>query len=229
MFRGFAVASFALSLLGAVALGASQAHAENATFYTASYVEVGPVLARVGAATLRAYRETGRKSDGVISLEVLQRIDRPNQFVVLGAWADRKTYESHEAAPHTKALNDKLATMLVAPVDVRRLSALSHAPTKPSKDPVVVVTHIDVIPTAKDDAVVALKQLAIDSRKHASNLRFDIGQQIDRPNHFTAVEEWSSRGGFDLHQMQRQTRNFRAKLAPVAGALYDERLFKILK
>jgi quinol monooxygenase YgiN len=43
------------------------------------------------------------------------------------------------------------------------------------------------------------------------------------------VEAWSNRGAFDVHQMRKETREFRTKLAPMTGALYDERLFKWLK
>ncbi len=67
------------------------------------------------------------------------------------------------------------------------------------------------------------------SRKHAGNLQFDVWQQVGRPNHFTVVESWNTRGAFDLHQMQKETREFRGKLAPMLGALYDERLYKPLK
>ena len=77
--------------------------------------------------------------------------------------------------------------------------------------------------------VAAVKQLAEDSRKHANNLSFDVWQQTNRPNHFTVVESWGNRGSFDLHEMQKETREFRTKLATMTGALYDERLYKMLK
>ena len=74
----------------------------------------------------------------------------------------------------------------------------------------------------------AVKQLAEDSRKHAGNLTFDVWQQTNRPNHFTVVESWANRGAFDVHEMQKETREFRMKLGPMSGALYDERLYKVL-
>ena len=218
-----------LALAGlAITLGSSAAMAQNATFFTVSYIEVGPVLARVGAAALSAYRETGRKDQGAGGLEVYQRIDRPNQFAVLGAWADQKAYEAHSAGDSSKKLNEKIATMLAAPVDTRAHNAVSIVPAKPGKESLVVITHVDVIPTYKDDAANALEQLADQSRKHSGNLEFDIGRQTTRPNHFTIVETWANRGAFDVHQMQKDTREFRAKVAPMMGALYDERLFKAL-
>ena len=81
MLRLLALAGLAVTMAGAPA-----ALAQDATFYTVTYVEVGPVLAKLGAATLKTYRDVAKKDAGVVSLEVLQRIDRPNQFIVLGAW-----------------------------------------------------------------------------------------------------------------------------------------------
>lgn len=223
-FRLFAAAGLAMTLAGS-----SAALAQKATFYTVTYVEVGPVLARIGSGALQAYRDAGRKDQGAVLLEVLQRIDRPNQFAVIGVWADRKAFEAHSAGEHARKLNEKLATMLAAPNDTRQHNGLSVAPAKSGKDAIFAVTHVDVIPPQKDNGVNAVEQLADQSRKHAGTLIFDVWQQTNRPNHFTVVEAWSNRGAFDLHQMQKETRDFRTKLGPMSGALYDERLYKLVK
>ena len=164
-----------------------------------------------------------------MGLEVLQRIDRPNQFVVLGAWADQKAFDAHASGANMKGLNEKLGTTVAAPSDTRQHNGLSVAPAKAGKDPIYVVTHVDVIPPQKDNGVAALQQLAGDSRNHQGNLQFDVWQQTNRPNHFTVVEAWANRGSFDVHEMQKPTREFRNKLATMTGALYDERLYKMLK
>lgn len=218
----------AFALLGCAMTTPSPTSAQNAALYTASYVELGPVLAKVGAAALRSYRDDSRKDEGNISIEVLQRIDRPNQFVVLGAWASQAAYEAHSNAEHTKKLHDKLATMLASPIDIRQHHALSVAPAKTGKDPLFVVTHVDVVPQHKDEIVPELVQLAEASRKQAGNVQFDVWQQVNRPNHFTLVEAWANHGAFGLHQMQKESRAFRSKLGPVSGALYDERFYKAL-
>ena len=223
MLRLLALAGLAVTMAGAPA-----ALAQDATFYTVTYLEVGPVLGKVGAATLKTYRDASRKENGVVAFEVFQRIDRPNQFAVLASWANQMAYDAHAAGDNVKKLNDKLATMLVAPSDTRQHNALSVAPQQTGKDPIVAITHVDVIPPQKDNGVAALKELADASRKQAGNLSFDAWQQNNRPNHFTVVEAWNNRGAFDLHQMQKETREFRTKLATMAGALYDERLYKWL-
>jgi quinol monooxygenase YgiN len=224
MLRLLAIATLALA-----SLGPSAALAQDATFFTASYIEVGPILAKVGVAALRSYRDAARKDDGNVHLAVLQRIDRPNQFVVLGAWTGQKAYDAHAAGVHAKTLNEKLGTTLASPTDTRQHNSLSVAHAKSGKDPILVVTHVDVIPPQKDNGAAALKQLAEESRKHSGNLLFDVWQQSGRPNHFTVVEAWANRGSFDVHEMQKPTREFRSALAPMSGALYDERLYKALK
>jgi quinol monooxygenase YgiN len=229
MLRLVALAGSVLACFAMIAAGTPAALAQTATFYTVTYVEVGPVLAKVGASALKTYREAARKDAGAVSLEVLQRIDRPNQFVVLGSWSNQMAYDAHASGDHIRKLNEKLATTLAAPNDTRQHNGLAVAPAKSGKDPIYAVTHVDVIPPQKDNGVAAVKQLAEDSRKHTNNLSFDVWQQTNRPNHFTVVESWGNRGSFDLHEMQKETREFRTKLATMTGALYDERLYKMLK
>jgi quinol monooxygenase YgiN len=223
MFRLFALAGLAMTVLGS-----SPSSAKDAKFFTAIYIEAGPILARTAASQLRAFRAEARNDPGVVSLELLQRIDRPNQFVLLGAWTDQKTFESHFETLHAKKLGDKIGTMLAAPNDIRQHSPLAVAPSRTEPNALYVVTHVDVVPPQKDNAVAELKVLAEESRKQTGNLRFDVWQQVNRPNHFTVIEAWSNRGAFDLHQMQRPTKEFRGKLITMTGALYDERLYNAL-
>jgi quinol monooxygenase YgiN len=222
MFRLLAFTGVAVTMLSQPA-----ALAQTATFFTATYVEVGPRMTRSAAPILRAYRAAGAKE--AAAFEVVQRIDRPNQFVVLGAWADQKAYESHAAGDAAKAMNDRLARMLAAPNDTRQHNGLAIAPGKTDRRTVFAVTHVDVIPPQKDNGVNAVRLLAEESRKHAGNQRFDVWQQTNRPNHFTVVEAWGSRGAFDVHGVQPQTVEFRNKLAAMTGALYDERLYRLLR
>lgn len=217
---------FALGL-AICTFGFDAANAQGSMLYSIAYIEVGPVLAKVGATTLHAYRDAARKE--AASLDVYERIDRPNQFVILGAWKDQQAYDTHAKGDAAKKLSEKLATMTAAPTDTRFHQGLSVSPATAGKDPIFTITHVDVIPPEKDNGANALEQLADASRRHSGNLQFDVWRQANRPNHFTVVESWANRGSFDVHQMQKETREFRMKLAPMSGALYDERLYKVLK
>ena len=217
---------FAMAALGLI----QAAHADEATFYTATYVEVVPPSTAQGAALLRQYREAGRKDEGNVRFEVLQRIDRPNQFTILAAWKDQKAFEAHRAAAPTKELRDKLQPLVASPNDERLHNGLSVGPPPAASaaGTLYAVTHVDVIPPRKDDCVALLKQLAEASRKDAGHVRFDVVQQTNRPNHFTVVEAWEDRKAFDAHGMAAHTRQFRDQLAPMSGSLYDERLYVAL-
>ena len=216
----------AMSALGVT----SAAPADDATVYTATYVEVVPPSTAQGTALLRQYREASRKDRGNLRIEVLQRIDRPNQFTVLAAWKDAEAFEAHSAAAAARDLRAKLAPLLASPNDERLHHGLAvgAAPSASAAGPIYAVTHVDVIPPRKDDGVALLRQLAADSGKDAGNVRFDVLQQTNRPNHFTVVEAWKDRNAFDAHGMAAHTRQFRDRLAPISGALYDERLYVVL-
>ena len=213
------VLGMAMSVVGLSAGSAQE-------FYTVTYVEVGPAVTSQAVPVLKAYREAGSKDAGNTVFELLQGISRPNQFTVLGVWKDQKAYEAHAAAAHTKQMNEKLTPLLAAPNDTRQHNGLAVAPSKFSRGAVYAVTHVDVIPPQRDNGVAAVKQLAEDSRKHDGNVRFDVWQQTNRPNHFTVVEAWNNRSSFDAHIVAPQTRSFRDKLVTMTGALYDERLYR---
>jgi autoinducer 2-degrading protein len=219
-------------LLGAAmsTLGVSAtAHGADAIVYTATYVEVGPPSTAQATALLRQYAEAVRKAPGHVRVELLRRIDRQNQFVILAAWQDQQALETHRAGTATKETIDKLTPLLISPNDERVHLGLSVGPASTAAGAVHVVTHVDVIPPRKDDAVVALKQLAEDGRRDPGNVRFDVVQQTNRPNHFTVVEAWRDRAAFDAHGMAAHVKRFREQLAPMSGSLYDERLYTELK
>ncbi len=207
------------------------ARAQDAVVYVATYVEVMPSSAKDGIALLKEFGAAISKADGNLRAELVQKTSRPNRFVVLNAWKDQKAFEAHGSAATTAQFRDKLKTIENSPVDERVNSGLAVGPIELPRatGAVYVVTHVDVIPPRKDDAVAILKQLAEDSRKDAGNLRFEVEQQTSRPNHFTVVEMWQDQKAFDGHIAAAHTRTFRANLSPMAGSLYDERLYKVMQ
>ena len=218
---GLAIAAFVPST--------ASAQPQDATLYTATYVELVPPAKNSGAALLRTYRDAGRKDAGNMRLEVVQRLDRPSQFVILAVWKDKAAFDAHKATAHAKQLGEKLAPLFASPNDERLHNVLAVAAGKPvARRAIFVVTHVDVPPPQKDNLIPMLNQLATASRAEADNLRFDIWQQTSRPNHFTVVETWSGPKAYDTHIMAAHTKQFRAKLTPITGALYDERLYRLV-
>ena len=204
--------------------------APEGNIYSVTYVEVMPTAKADAVMLLRRYREAAQKEGGNLRCEVAQRIDQPHQFAILEIWKDQAAFEAHGKSASTTETREKIAAIRNAPTDERVHTALSvgriDAPT--ARGGIYVATHVDVIPPRKDDGVAALKRLGEDSRRDHDNLRFEVVQQISRPNHFTVVEIWRDTKAVETHSMAAPTREFRDKLATMTGALYDERMYRAI-
>jgi len=132
------------------------------------------------------------------------------------------------AAASTTAFRDKLQPLLIGGTGIRVFGGLSvAAPSgRPGPRTLYVLAHVDVFPAGKDQAVDLVRALADAGRKDNGNLWFDVLQQDGRPNHFTLFEGWRDRKAFDASITTAHTKEFRQKLNPLEGALYDERLYQ---
>jgi quinol monooxygenase YgiN len=209
--------------------GSAPAAASGST-YVVTYLETLPERSNDAAALLRKYRQASASANGNLRSLLLERLDRRGQFVVLTAWQDPSGWTSHLADERTVALRKQLADLRSAPIDDRVNVPLSTGPVAlPSNaGAVFAVTHVDVVPTAKDEAVAAMLQLGDAGRKAQGNLHFEVTQQASHLNHFAVVEAWASRDALDAHTSSAAQVAFRDRLGPMAGALYDERLYKVL-
>jgi len=197
--------------------------------FAATYIEVVPSVSDQAARLLRREQEASRNDEGVLRLEMLQRLDRPPQFLALSGWSSEQALETHRQTPRVVDLNQGLAPMLGAPYDSRQHQALAQTEESQSgAAAITVVTHVDVTPPKKDAAMAALEQLAAESATHQGNYRFFVWQQLDRPNHFTLVETWADRDALEAHGRAAATTAFRRTLAPMLGALYDDRRYRVL-
>jgi quinol monooxygenase YgiN len=214
----------------AVLAAAATAQAQDSGVHVVTYIDVMPSSVAAGAALLKQYRDASRKEDGSARVEVLQEIGRPNRFAIVELWKDKPTRDAHVGAASTVQLRDKLKAIANAPYDERVNNGLYVGPGQGQhgQGAVYVVTHVDVVPPSKDGCMALLKDMSADTPKDAGNLRYDVLQQPNRLNHFTVVETWSDRQALDGHAMADHTRAFREKLAPMAGALYDERFYEEL-
>jgi quinol monooxygenase YgiN len=216
---------FALTF--AAATGAASAQTPSSAVDVATYVEVVPSAVATGTALLKQYRAASRKQDGNLRFDVLQELERPSRFAIVEAWRDPAAHDAHVQAASTKEFRDKLSPIQAAPPDERITSALYTAQGRNKSQPgeVYVLTHVDVIPAGKDDAMAALKTMNGDSAADQGNITHEVWQQANRANHFTVVESWTSRKMLDSHASALHTRAFRNSLAKIAGALYDERFY----
>jgi quinol monooxygenase YgiN len=214
----------------AVAFHAPAAHAQNSAAYIVTYIEVMPGAVAPAAALLRKYRDASFHQDGNLREEILQELERPNRFAIIEAWRDKAAFDAHTQSAATTEFRDKLKANQAAPYDERINAALYVAQGKNESQvgALYVVTHVDVIPPGKDDCMAALKAMSTDTAVDPGNISYEVLQQANRGNHFSVLEAWTNRKALDGHAAAAHTRDFRAKLTPVAGALYDERIYKAL-
>jgi quinol monooxygenase YgiN len=200
----------------------------SAPVYAVVYIEVGMPSAKTAAGLLRQLAEATRKEPGNTEFLPLSEIGRPDRLAVFEAFRDQASLDAQAATPGEKEFHDKIGSMLAAPPDIRALTAVSvvAASAKGGARAVYVVSHVDVIPTFKDQARALLEDLAAAARKEPGNLFYDILVQSNRANHFTVVAGWRNRPEFQAHATTAATREFRQKLLPMQGALYDERLYR---
>jgi quinol monooxygenase YgiN len=223
-------AQLATVIIAAVSVSPASAQAPaNQPAVVVTYIEVAPSTEAEAANLLRQVAAASRSETGNLRFEVLQQIERTDHFAILEAWTDSKAFESHVAAATAKAFRDKLKPLQVGPYDERPSIALSlgRIGAAGSTGATYVVTHVDVTGNFKDEAIVMLQGLAEAGRKSAE--RFEVWQQGNRANHFTVNEIWKSEAALDDHIVAAATREFREKLGPKNGALYDDRRYKNLE
>jgi quinol monooxygenase YgiN len=229
----------AIALMLAAMTGAAQAQApapsptaSGGPIYIVTYFEIDTAAAGKTITLLQQFAAATVKENGNIGFLALEELARPARFAIVEVWRDKAALEAHGAA--VAALRDKLQPVFASPFDIRTNSGLSVAGSAIAAEPrtlnpVYVLTHVDVFPAGKDQTIELLKQLAEASRKENANLRFEVLQQDGRANHLPLIEAWRDGEAQRMHAMAEHTRAFRAKLVPLQGALYDERLYALVR
>jgi quinol monooxygenase YgiN len=220
-----------LALLPLWLTGAPAVRAQGAadpTVYVVRYIELLPAAEQQGAGLLKQLADASRKEAGVVRFDVLERTAPASQFAIIEAWKDQAALDAHIAAAH-KQFIAAVQPLLLAPLDERLCIAsdVAPAPAIPGNAR-YVVTHVDVGPPSRDAGFALLKSFAGPSRKDNGNLGFDVLQQSARNNHFEVLEVWKSPEAQDAHEISQGNKDFRAKLQPLLGALYDQRVYKPL-
>jgi quinol monooxygenase YgiN len=226
----FYAALITAAMMAAAGVPAALAQAPAGATYMVTYLEVLPSAKAQAEKLLKEVAAASRKEDGNQRFDILERTEHTNQFAILEAWNDPKAAEAHVGGDVLKQFRDKFKPLQIGPYDQRPSVGIDvSAGTATTKGAIYAITHVDVTPNFKDDAITMLKALAADSRKEAASERFEVWQQNNRANHFTVTETWKNMAGVDAHVIAAATRDFREKLGPMSGALYDQRLYKNLE
>jgi len=211
---------------------AAEPASEKVTSYIVTYFEVYPSDLQKTKSLLKELTESSLKEDGNLRFEVVQRIGQPDQFAILEAWQDVSAMTKHQQSTNVISLKERLNPLLRSSYDERPHSALQvgkvKVPQNEMKNAIFAITHVDIVPTIKDQGIALVKDIATISPKDKGNIRFEALTQISRPNHMTIVEIWANQGAIDNHASQKHKKDFRVTLTPMSGSLYDERFYKLI-
>jgi quinol monooxygenase YgiN len=194
--------------------------------YAVSYVEVTASSKAPAIAALKQYRDTSRKADGNLRVELFEQVGRPAHFAIVETWRDQKSLDAGTAAQ--KLLFAALEPIRVSGYDQRPYKTLTVGSVPaPNSRAVSIISHVDVSPDPR--VAEMLKRLAEDSRKDDGSVRFDVIQHTMRANHFTVIETWQSQKAFDAHVAAAHTKQYRDQLQPLTGSPLDERVYTAIE
>jgi quinol monooxygenase YgiN len=228
MYRSFLAAVVTMAgLFSAGEMARAQDTSQPVTVVT--YTEVAPAKAADARKLVLAYAAEARKANGAVQIDAAQRISDPGHFALVEQWQSLAAKQAFAATdPYTK-FRAALDPLRSAAYDERIHAALSVAPSKKaSGDTIMVLTHVDVIPTQVEPGTAKVKAFVEEGRNAPGNLRFDDVVQANRKNHFTVIESWKSMADKSAWISSKSARTFREELQPMGGALYDERVYKVL-
>ena len=201
--------------------------AQGSAVYLCTYVDLMPNAVSSAEGLLKRYSNSSRTQPGNLQFDVLHEIARPSRFAILEAWADEAELESHERAASTLHFRDQLEAVQSAPYDTRVGRRIYHEreASENRAGAIYVLTHVDITPNHQDNGLTLLKDMSVETAKDYGNISYEVLQQADPANHFTVVEEWTSKKVLDAHAEAAHTREFRKALLPLQGGLYDERMY----
>jgi quinol monooxygenase YgiN len=231
-------ASFKPLVLVAAAFGAithaPSARAEDANaskpVCAVAYIEVLPGKEKQARRLILDHVTDAKHAAGVVSVDALVRDGYPDQFALLEQWQSQKAKDDYAAGASVKDFRASLAKIESAALDERIQGPLFVESDKPAAlPPIVVMTHIDVIPTALETARGRIKQLVDGIRHKNANVRYDILVQTNRQNHMTLIEGWKQAADKNAESAAAETVSFRHDLLPMSGSPYDERTYRPLR
>src|SRR6266853_1690332 len=121
-----------------------------------------------------------------------------------------------------------MVVMAIGAIQDARAQTPAPAPT-PGVAPtpegnIYSVTYVEVLPTAKADAVMLLRRYRDAAQKEGGNLRCEVVQRIDQPHQFAILEIWKDQAAFEAHGRGANTIETREKIAGIRNAPTDERV-----
>ena len=222
---------FLACLLPQLALAATTATPEPAQpMQVVVYVDVLASAAPRAAAALKAYRTESRREPGASGIDVFAQEGRASGFAIVEVWRDSTALETHGKAAAIERLRREMKPMQLAPLDVRVHTAYSIGSAAAlAPHAITLLVHVDVLPPFVGDYDRILKPYTESTRAESGLQRLNILQTLPpHTNHFTVLESWIDATAWQAHQKAATAQAYREGLAPMLGALYDERAYRKL-
>jgi quinol monooxygenase YgiN len=105
--------------------------------------------------------------------------------------------------------------------------AAAAAPVQPP-GPVQVITFVDITPNNRVPGTALCKQYVADTRRDAGISSVEVLAQTNRPNHLVIHQVWQNLAAFERHEAAQHTKDFRAKMLPMLGSPFDQRLHYVV-
>jgi quinol monooxygenase YgiN len=97
----------------------------------------------------------------------------------------------------------------------------------PSAPGFYAVSYVEAVPSARGEAVAALKRYRDGCRKGEGFIRLEVFEQVGRSGHYAVVESWREQATFDARDAALQ-RQLLDTLRPIRVSDYDQRPYKPL-
>jgi quinol monooxygenase YgiN len=152
------------------------------------------------------------KADSALAARANMVSNAPRALIALNTeWAFSAEFTS---------MQDISRCLLIAAILAVTLAHSAHA----QGSAVYVTTYVEVMANAVAPGVSLLETYRDASRKQDGNLRFNVLQEIGRPNRFAITEAWRDPVALDAHAKAASTLQFRNNLTAIETAPYDDRI-----
>ncbi len=197
--------------------------------YVVAYIEVLAARSDAAADVIRHHAAVCAQELGEVGFRALTRAGHPGQFALLETWSGEAARSAHVSSSHVGEFRNGLEPLLAAPYDERVHAPLSVTGySGKSGGFTYVITHIDVTPPNTDEGATLVTAHCEATRSEDGNAGCVAFSQSGRPNHMSLVETWENTGARHAHTGRDATIAFRRAIAPLSGALYDERVYEAL-
>ena len=113
---------WAALILGCCALAGyavAQDQAARDRIYVVAHVDIIPPQKDAGTKLVQQYVIDTRKDPGLVRIEAGSEIARANHISIVEVWQNRKAFDQHVAAAHTREYRQHIDPMLGSPYDER--------------------------------------------------------------------------------------------------------------